>query len=46
MVHREQNPLAWLTRLLILSDKLVAHTFCDPIYGGYLENKYGVALGV
>jgi methylamine--corrinoid protein Co-methyltransferase len=23
----------------------VAHTFCDPIYGGYLGGKYGVAIG-
>ena len=23
----------------------VAHTFCDPIYGGYLGGKYGVAVG-
>ncbi len=23
----------------------VAHTFCDPIYGGYLGGKEGVALG-
>ncbi len=23
----------------------VAHTFCDPIYGGYLGGKFGVAIG-
>jgi methylamine--corrinoid protein Co-methyltransferase len=23
----------------------VAHAFCDPIYGGYLGGKYGVAVG-
>ena len=23
----------------------VAHTFCDPIYGGYLGGRYGVAIG-
>jgi methylamine--corrinoid protein Co-methyltransferase len=23
----------------------IAHTFCDPIYGGYLGGKFGVAIG-
>lgn len=23
----------------------VAHTFCDPIYGGYLGGKFGIAIG-
>lgn len=23
----------------------IAHLFCDPIYGGYLGGKYGVAIG-